>query len=399
MKATILANKNASSILFNGKFYDTKKEIDLSFSEAYRITRLAEVNADFGKVSYDPNVWAKEHFINFFGDIDGVSGFGGVSQSLIRYTESRIKTALVGRVYNVREQAIFAAQNRELRQSGAMIWHDQPRDNWSSSPFARNIAIVPFETTRVPHSWIDRLNHFDALFVPCKQNIQMFRDSGVIIPIELIHWGVDNTRFYPLNRPQRDVFTFGHMGALSIRKGTDLLVQAFTEAFPKEKDVQLICKTSYPNYPFMTKDKRIKVQMTPVTHEELMKDFFQKIDCFVFPTRGEGFGLTPLEAMATGVPSIVTGWSGPMEYMNPEVGWTLDYSFSPAKNFSEHVYKEDCGDWAEPNKEDLIEKMRYAYKNREETKKKGNAAAQYVKEVWLWNDKIKLYETALQKHL
>jgi glycosyltransferase involved in cell wall biosynthesis len=280
-----------------------------------------------------------------------------------------------------------------------MVWHDQPRTSWFNSPFTRNVAIVPFETTVIPHSWISRINSFEALLVPCQQNIDAFRASGVTVPIELVHWGVDGDLFAPILRPERDFFTFGHMGALSERKGTDLLISAFRDAFPTQKDVRLLCKTSYRQYPFMVKDDRIKVMIGEVEHKDLMDDFFKQIDCFVFPTRGEGFGLTPLEAMATGVPAIVTGWSGPVEYMTPETGWLIDYKMTPAKLFSEKTYHEDCGDWAEPSREHLIELMRYAYRHREETKERGQKAAEHVKKVWQWEDKINMFHAALEKHL
>lgn len=394
-----IENSKAASILNEGKFYDTGKPIELTFSEAIRLSRSANVRAVYDRVEYDPSLWKEEKFINFFGDIDGVSGFGGVSQALVKHSAPNIQTALVGNMYGVRDQTIFSAKNRQLNQKGAMIWHDQPREPWLYSPFPKNIAILPFETTRIPRSWTGKLAYFDAIFTPCKQNIDMFRDSGVTIPIELIHWGVDETKYYPLERKPKEVFTFGHMGALSIRKGTDVLIEAFTEEFQKEKDVELICKSSFPNYPFDNKDKRIKVHLSTWPHQDILNMFFAQIDCFVFPTRGEGFGLTPLEAMATGVPSIVTGWSGPLEYMTPETGWLIDHKMVPAKNFSDIIYKEDCGDWAEPSKDHLKALMRYAYEHRNEVRAKGLAAAKHVQENWLWKQKIAMYCNALEKHL
>ena len=139
--------------------------------------------------------------------------------------------------------------------------------------------------------------------------------------------------------------------------------------------------------------------MTPVDNSELMSNFFKKVDCFVFPTRGEGFGLTPLEAMATGMPAIVTNWSGPCEYMNSDVGWLLDYTLVPAKDFTETVYKEECGNWAEPSFDQLVQIMRYAYEHRDEVKQKGKAAAKYVRENWTWKKKIPMFHEALEKHL
>jgi glycosyltransferase involved in cell wall biosynthesis len=398
MKATIKRTR-ASSVLVDDKFYDTGKELELSFSEVFRLSRIDHVDAQYETVPYNPDIFASGKAFNFFGDIDMTSGFGGVSYHLLRDSSEKYNISLAGRTSGVQDSKVLSARRKELRQDAGMVWHDQPRDTWNNSPFARNIAIVPFETTLIPKSWITRINAFDALLVPCEQNIQAFKDSGIKIPIELIHWGVDLNQYTPLERPERSTFTFGTMGALSVRKGTDVLIDAFLEAFPDEQDVRLLCKTSFNHYPWMVKDKRIEVQISPVSHQELMSDFFQKVDCFVFPTRGEGFGLTPLEAMATGIPAIVTGWSGPLEYMIPETGWLIDYSMTPATVFTEEVYKEDCGDWAEPSKAHLIELMRNAYENQKEVKKKGQAAAQYVKENWQWNEKIKMYHSALEKHL
>lgn len=396
---TLIKNDKVSAVFHEGKFYDTGKAMDLPFSEAFRLTRVASTEATYDPVLYDPSLWKDQKFVNFCGDIDTQSGFGNVSYYLLKESAGQLQIASTGKTFGVRDQLIFSCQNRSLNQAGAMVWHDQPREQWLYSPFKKNIAIVPWETTVVPRSWIGKLNGFDALLVPCKQNIEDFKNSGVKIPIELIHWGIDPDRFYPLQRPQKEVFTFGTMGALSFRKGTEILVAAFQEEFKTEKDVKLICKTSYNTYPFNVKDKRIEVLMTPATPQELIQMFFKQIDCFVFPTRGEGFGLTPLEAMATGVPAIVTGWSGPLEYMTPETGWLIDYTMTPAKNFTEHVYKEECGNWAEPSKEHLKKLMRYAYEHQDEVRAKGLAAAEHVIKNWLWKDKIKMYIDALNKFL
>lgn len=397
MRATILSGK-ASSILFDGTFYDTGKELDLSFSDAFRLARIADVKADFESVQYDPVLFQHEKFFNFFGDIDNVSGFGNVSYSLLKYSK-QYQVAHAGNAFNVNDVDINTARKRQLNQKGAMIWHDQPRERWLYTPFKKNIAIIPWETTVVPRSWIGKINGFDALLVPSKQNIQAFKDSGVKIPIELIHWGIEPTQFKPIHRPERKIFTFGHMGALSVRKGTDILIDAFRTAFPTEKDVQLICKTSYTHYPFMVKDDRIKVQMMPMPIDELMRDFFKPVDCFVLPTRGEGFGLPALEAMATGIPTIATNWGGIAEFLTNDYGWLLDYTMTPAKNFTETVYKEDCGLWTEPNKDHLVQLLQYAYHHQDEVKQKGVAAAEYVKNNWLWSNKIQMFHQALEKHL
>lgn len=400
MEVTIPISKGRE-ILFQGKWYPMGKPIDVDFSTAVRMRHDMHAIIPYIKNPYDPSLWHDRQIATFIADINATSGWGNVGLNLMRYSRFA-KFSLVGKAQYVRDPYISAASSRPVEMNSAAIWHDQPKAEWLISPFSRNIAIVPFETTLIPPTWVPRINSFEALFVPCEQNKQMMLDSGITIPIEVIHWGVDVEKFYELERKESSTFTFGHMGALSRRKGTHILIDAFTRAFPKEQDVRLICKTSGMHYPFMTKDRRVEVQMGPVSHEELMTDFFARADCFVFPTLGEGFGLPPLEAMATGIPAIVTGWSGPEEYMRDDVGWRIEHTMDDAREFSDPrsgVYKEPCGQWAIPTIDHLVYLMRYAYEHRDEVKAKGKRAAQYVREEWTWPAQIGLFEAALNKHL
>lgn len=400
MQVTIPPTKGRE-ILFDGKWYPMGKPIDVDFSTAVRMRRNVHAIVPYEKHAYDPSLWREGRNATFIADIDTVSGWGNVGLNLIRYSRFA-KFSLVGKVYNVRDPYVSTALGRPVEMGSAGIWHEQPKAEWLISPFSRNIAIVPFETTLVPPSWVPRFNSFDALLVPCAQNKQMMIDSGVKVPVEVIHWGVDADKFFELERPDDGVFTFGTMGALSLRKGTNILINAFERAFPTETDVRLICKTSNHGYPFMTKDRRVEVQMGAVSHDEMIDQFFRRVDCFAFPTLGEGFGLTPLEAMATGIPAIVTGWSGPEEYMNEEVGWKIDHTMDDAREFSDPrsgVYKEECGRWAIPSIDHLVYLMRYTYEHQLETAQKGRRAAQYVRDQWTWPSQIGLFEDALNKHL
>lgn len=398
----IVYHAKASEVLWNGESIPTNREVMIRWSDALKLSRMFKVDIlEVIKEGYDSSLWKEKKMFGFTGDADIKSGFGNCTTNLLRYSIANgYDIRWIGRAYEVPD--LLRLQNKPIPRNLGMVWHEQPNDRWNQSPFKKNIAIVPFETTKIPQSWVDRINKFDALFCICRQNMDMMRDSGVTIPIELIHWGVDENLFYPLQREDKETFTFGTMGALSIRKGTDILVKAFTTAFPQREfpNVKLICKTSSNVFPFNDfKDKRVIVNMTAVDHQDLLQNFFKKIDCFVFPTRGEAWGMPLTEAMATGLPVITTGWSGPTEFMIPDVGWTLKYKLVPAKNFTEQVYKEDCGLWAEPDFDDLIDKMRYAYFHREEVKQKGLNAAKHIKDYFLWKDTIHYFHNALDRHL
>ena len=51
-----------------------------------------------------------------------------------------------------------------------------------------------------------------------------------------------------------------------------------------------------------------------------INEWYRTLDLFIAPQRWEGFGLTPLEAMATGVPVIATDVGAFPELVGPETG-------------------------------------------------------------------------------
>jgi glycosyltransferase involved in cell wall biosynthesis len=113
-------------------------------------------------------------------------------------------------------------------------------------------------------------------------------------------------------------------------------------------------------------------------------DFLKQMDVFVLPSRGEGFGLCGLEAMATGLPLIATNWSGPADYLDAEYSYPLSYRLVDAQGIeSNHVDYFGC--WAEPDYEHLRYLMRWLFENRSEASEKGRIAAERVHEKWTWD--------------
>jgi len=102
-------------------------------------------------------------------------------------------------------------------------------------------------------------------------------------------------------------------------------------------------------------------------------------DCFVFPSRGEGFGMTPLEAMATGLPTIVPNAHGITEYFNDAFMYEAKVGEECPALYSR--YKgQDVGKMVVCDVDQLAQQMRYIYEHEEEALVKGKAAATYVKQ-------------------
>jgi glycosyltransferase involved in cell wall biosynthesis len=117
--------------------------------------------------------------------------------------------------------------------------------------------------------------------------------------------------------------------------------------------------------------------------QSALLELLRRMDAFVLPSRGEGFGLCGLEAMATGLPLIATAWSGPVEYLDPADSFPLEYRLSEAGGAaSNHVRYH--GLWAEPDVQHLRYLMRWLFEHPGEARRRGRLAADRVRRDWSW---------------
>ena len=66
---------------------------------------------------------------------------------------------------------------------------------------------------------------------------------------------------------------------------------------------------------------------------------------WLFRGCAEGFGLPIAEAMLSGLPAIVTNWSGQLDFVNSQNSWLVDYQFTRVKNalWSVFLSPSQCG--------------------------------------------------------
>jgi glycosyltransferase involved in cell wall biosynthesis len=235
------------------------------------------------------------------------------------------------------------------------------------------------------------LNEVEHVVVPSKWLVESWKEQGLTRPISVFGHGIDPRFYYYVERPEHDVFTFLHYGQLSVRKGTDVVYRAFLDEFRNQNDVKLILKNSMPIYPVPLYTPKVEY-INAIYSKKQMLDLLTRADCAVFPCRGEGFSLAPLECMASGLPTIVTNWSGPADYTTPQDTLQLAYTMNHSDDF-DSIYKnfyeagENSGEWAEPSYDDLRTKMRWVYEHRDTAKAMGKKASKRVTTEWTWEKK------------
>jgi len=151
--------------------------------------------------------------------------------------------------------------------------------------------------------------------------------------VEIVSWGVDLDMFRPIDRKGNSkVVRVGFAKRLHQLSGPDILLKAFHYARDTcEGQLELKIAGSGPMESSL---KREAIQMGLAdsiewagwlrTAEEL-RDFYHSIDLFVMPSRRESFGVSALEASATGLPVIASRFGGIPEIVSHgETGLLID---------------------------------------------------------------------------
>lgn len=244
------------------------------------------------------------------------------------------------------------------------------------------LIMTMFESDKIPDDWPDYLNMAEEVIVPSKWCADVFAKAGVnatVVPL-----GYNDRVFRFIDRPVpvevEQPFTFIHYGSFNIRKGFPEVFQAFTEEFQTNEPVRLILKTTdrRPLIPIMRDQyPNIEVVCGELTEKDL-GDLLGRANCMVYPSRGEGFGITPLEAMATGMPAIVPNAHGISEYFN--ANYMLEVKATDRCPALYQSFKgQNVGKMVVCDVPDLRAQMRFAYNHQQQMKALGQQASEYVK--------------------
>lgn len=243
-----------------------------------------------------------------------------------------------------------------------------------------------WEFSRLPASWIEGANSVAVNFVPSTFCRDLWLDGGVTTPIVVAPLGVSDD--YKYQQRQNNTFTFCQAGTLGKRKNAALTVSAFKKAFTKE-DVYLVVKSS-PDLPFYCEpDSRIIVINQRFSRADMIR-LLGTVDCFVYPTHGEGFGLSVAEAMATGLPCIVPIHTGLADFVQPEYCYQVNTKPVDAN----HPLGPMDTQWID--EDHLVSLMRHVYNHRDEARQKGKLASQAMKQ-WTWNRTANTIVNALHR--
>jgi len=238
-----------------------------------------------------------------------------------------------------------------------------------------NIGMTAgIETTICDPSWIEGLNrmnlnlvssnHAKATFENSKFNVEKDgKVQGQIElqkPVEVLFEGADLEKYFKTDTMAnmeinldldsiKESFCFLFVGHWlqgdfgEDRKNVGYMVKAFLETFKnKKKQPALILKTQSANASILDRDNILKkiddIRKTVngtlpniyLLHGEMSDDEINelynhdKVKAMISFTKGEGFGRPLLEFSLVNKPIIASGWSGHVDFLNPEYSYLIE---------------------------------------------------------------------------
>jgi len=293
------------------------------------------------------------------GPLINTSGYGVHSRQIYSYLESRKDCNIIAQItpwgtctYHINSESEDGLIGRILQNSrpnkveADVSFQVQLPNEWSPDAARFNIGVTAgVETTKCSQSWVDAINSMDLVIVPSEFTKKTFLNSGdiktkiVVIP-EYIQPQIIQESIPPMELDIDTEFNFLMFGLITgpspetDRKNTFYGIKWLCETFKDDPKVGVVIKTSLGRMTYIDRKrttdllrkllKEVRIGDYPkfyLSHGYMSVDevssFYRsnKINALVSFTRGEGYGLPILEAAASGVPVMATGWSGHMDFL------------------------------------------------------------------------------------
>jgi glycosyltransferase involved in cell wall biosynthesis len=352
--------------------------------------------------------------VELVGPIGDFSGYGhdcrqtahsllkaGVDLSITRIIVDQSSTTCdFGRIESVLRPYIRKAEEPDVQ-----ILHAPPQC-WAKHVRGDCLTIgkTAWETDAISHDWVKFIRNagIQELWVPSDFNVNVFKESLPTLSVMTIPHAHDVDAYTPGVEPldlspfgvSADTFVFGSGFQWTARKNPEGLIAAYLAEFDADEPVALVLKTHtwdttekatgelYQKLIDIIKETgfnrpRGKIALLPQTLPfDMMLQWHKRVNCGVYPHRGEGWGLHISESMLMETPCIVTNWSGSTEYCDDSNSYLLDYQLQPVRGMSWCPWYDASQSWAEPNLVQLRKLMRAAFEGREssELQDKGIAA-------------------------
>ena len=232
----------------------------------------------------------------------------------------------------------------------------------------KNIGYWVCEVSEIPEKWLSHKKVYSEIWTSsdfCRDIYQKRLDIPVVtvphpIAYRELSTHIQNWVEEEENRPFR-YLTIANAYSDLARKNITGVVKAYKMAYPKENKLkqQLIIKlTNIESDPIGFEEiKRAAVGRVDIDiisehySPNQISDLYDTCNAYISLHRSEGFGLTISDALGRGIPSIVTNYSGNVDFCKEGTGAYM-VRYSLVKVGSDRLRYNSESIWAEPDLED-----------------------------------------------
>ena len=311
-----------------------------------------------------------------------------------------------------------------------------------------NIGITAgIESTIAPADWVEGCNRMNLILGSSKHTIDVLkaskfeqkdnRTNQVVknvefnsnIKTDILFEGVKTDIYKQTNEfldlPEiRESFCFLFVGHWiqgdfgHDRKNVALLIKSFLETFKsKQKQPALILKTSQGSPSYLDRDsilskindikKTVKGKLPKIylIHGDLLDEEMNqlynhpKVKCMVNITKGEGFGRPLLEFTQVKKPIISTGWSGHIDFLQPDMSILLPGTLGKVHKSAQNKWLIDGSQWFDVDTMQLGKALKDMYKNYKNWGVKAKQQGNFAKENFSYEKMVEKLKNILDQNI
>jgi tetratricopeptide (TPR) repeat protein/glycosyltransferase involved in cell wall biosynthesis len=282
---------------------------------------------------------------------------------------------------------------------------------------ACQIGVIFFEDTRITAEALEKAKKYSVIIAGSNWNADVLRSCG-LTNVAMVNQGIDPAIFHPAPKSNLfgDRFVIFSGGKLEYRKGQDIVIAAFKRFHAKHPEALLITTwhNFWPQYmlgieqtgnvtglPNINRDGSLGISQWLVANglpvesfidiglipNHLAGQILREADAAVFTNRCEGgTNLVAMESMACGIPTILSANTGHLDLIYSNICYPL----SNQGRVKPTAYFPGVEGWGESEVEEVVDALEQVYTNREKSKSRGLAAANFMLN-WTWEKQVKRF--------
>lgn len=318
----------------------------------------------------------------YYGYVSDHSGYGHTARAYIHALHRagiRVSVVDLARRRHAPPDPLVASLVGSGSGADLHLFHGIPPE-WAryAFPIRNAIGMTVWETDTMPPQWRNALNHVRDVWLPCAYNVDTFAcsiDTPIFCLPHPVFPPVVAGDVPPANeflRVEESDFVFHAIFEWQDRKGPHETLDAYLGAFSEADRAVLVLKTGPAAADAARQALRDARERHPSgarveIHAEAWSEggveaLHRRGDCYVSLHRGEGWGYPLFEAASRGKQIVATGYSGPMDYLDPAahglVRWTPEPVRQPYRWYNPEMR------WGMPDTAHAALLMREAYEQR-----------------------------------